>query len=67
VYSNAISFRYIFVSPMIRCMETAIHLFKNYPNKEKLTFVVVPHMKEGLNTSNDMCTSNQILRSTIDP
>lgn len=51
---NAINFNVVFVSPMQRAMQTCIHLFKNHPNKERIRFVVLPIVREVLETSNDI-------------
>ena len=52
-HANLINFKYVFVSPMLRTCETAIHTFKNHPNKAGIKFVVLPNIKEGLNLCND--------------
>ena len=33
-YAHAIDVKYVFVSHMVRTIETAINIFKNHPNKE---------------------------------
>ena len=40
---------------MVRAIQTAMHLFENHPNKDKIKFLVVPMAKEGLNLCNDFC------------
>ena len=52
---------------MIRTCETAIHIFKNHPNKDKIKFIVLPSVKEGLNLCNDKQGTYQRLRRIIDP
>ena len=51
---NKINFSVVFVSPLQRTMQTCIHLFKNHPNKAKIRFVVLPIIREVLETSNDI-------------
>ena len=59
--------RLVFVSPMIRTCETAIHIFKNHPNKANIKFVVLPSIKEGLNLCNDKQGTHSRMRRIIDP
>ena len=51
---NAVNFKVVFVSPMQRALQTCIHLFKNHPNKKQIRFVVLPIVREVLETSNDI-------------
>lgn len=39
---------------MQRALQTAIHMFKNHPNKDKITFVVLPLIHEYFHVSNDI-------------
>ena len=36
----------VLVSPMVRALETAYHVFKNHPNFNNIEFIVVPKLKE---------------------
>lgn len=51
---NSINFKVVFVSPMQRALQTCIHLFKNHPNKKNVRFIVLPVVREVLETSNDI-------------
>ncbi len=51
---NAVNFKVVFVSPLQRTLQTCIHLFKNHPNKSNIHFVVLPIIREVLETSNDI-------------
>ena len=52
---------------MVRTCETAIHIFKGHPDKQKIKFVVLPSVKEGLNLCNDKQGTYTRLRRIIDP
>lgn len=39
---------------MVRAMETCIHLFKSHPNREGIKFIVVPLLREVLESSSDI-------------
>ena len=52
-HANEINVKYVFVSPMVRTCETAIHIFKNHPRKKDIKFIILPSVKEGLNLCND--------------
>ncbi|CDW90334.1 UNKNOWN [Stylonychia lemnae] len=66
-HASQINFRYVIVSQMVRACQTAIHIFKNHPNKDKIKFIVIPLVKEGLNTGNDKCGTYERMRKIIDP
>lgn len=51
---NKVNFKVVFVSPMQRTLQTCIHLFKNHPNKKDIRFVVLPIIREVLETANDI-------------
>jgi S-ribosylhomocysteine lyase LuxS involved in autoinducer biosynthesis len=51
---NSVNYRVVFVSPMQRTLQTCIHLFKNHPNKQDIRFIVLPIIREVLETSNDI-------------
>jgi len=44
----------VWVSPMRRAMQTAIHMFKGHPNIAKINFLVVPQVHEWVHCSNDL-------------
>ncbi len=52
---------------MIRACQTAIHVFKNHPNKKDIKFIVLPLVKEGLNLNNDKCGTLERMRKVINP
>lgn len=59
---NNINFKIVFVSPLQRTLQTTIHLFKNHPNKDNIKFIVVPILREVLETSNDIALDiNEII------
>ena len=66
-HANQIKVKYVIVSQMVRAIQTAIHIFKNHPNKQNIKFLVIPMVKEGLNCSNDKCGTYERLRSIVDP
>ena len=47
------NFRYVLVSPMQRAMQTCIHMFKDHPMKDQITFLVEPLCREIVHTPND--------------
>ena len=51
---NCLNVKYVLVSPMQRALQTAIHMFKNHPNKANLVCIVVPEVHEILHTTNDI-------------
>lgn len=51
---DQIKVKTVFVSPIQRALQTTIHLFKNHPNKAKIEFIVLPIIREILNSSNDV-------------
>lgn len=38
-------------------MQTAYHIFKNHPDFDKIKFIIVPKMKEGLKACSDIPTN----------
>ena len=50
---NAMHFSVVYVSPMYRTLMTAMNVFKAHPNRQNISFVVLPVAKEALNTCND--------------
>ena len=51
---EGLNFKYVLVSPMQRAMQTAIHMFKNHKNLDKIKFLVVPILREIMYTANDI-------------
>lgn len=51
---NKLNVRTVFVSPVQRAIQTAVHMFKDHPNKANITLVVVPIMREIMHTANDI-------------
>jgi hypothetical protein len=51
---NQINFKTVFVSPMRRAVETCVHLFKKHPNKDQIRFIILPIVREVLETANDI-------------
>eukprot|EP00343_Euplotes_focardii_P009499 CAMPEP_0205823748 /NCGR_PEP_ID=MMETSP0206-20130828/17773_1 /ASSEMBLY_ACC=CAM_ASM_000279 /TAXON_ID=36767 /ORGANISM="Euplotes focardii, Strain TN1" /LENGTH=210 /DNA_ID=CAMNT_0053121191 /DNA_START=18 /DNA_END=647 /DNA_ORIENTATION=- len=43
----------IFVSPLRRALETAYNVYKTHPDFKKIRFIVLPWIRESLNTSSD--------------
>jgi len=52
--TNNIKIHTVFVSPLRRTLETAYHIFKNHENFENIKFIVVPSLRESLNTVSDI-------------
>lgn len=44
----------VFISPFRRALQTAYEIFKSHPQLNDIKFVLMPKMREGLNTSNDI-------------
>lgn len=44
----------VFVSPIQRAIQTTIELFKHHPNLLSIKFIILPLVREILNTSNDV-------------
>lgn len=44
----------VFVSPIQRAMQTTIELFSNHPNLHCIKFIILPLVREILNTTNDV-------------
>ena len=51
---NVINFNTVFISPLQRCLQTCIHMFKTHPNKAEIRFIVLPVVREVFATSNDI-------------
>lgn len=44
----------MYVSPFVRNIETAIHLFGNHPNKANINFVILPLIREYIVAKDDI-------------
>ena len=44
----------VFVSPLRRTLETTYYMFKNHPNFSKINFIILPTLRESLNTVSDI-------------
>jgi len=51
---NEIDFAVVFVSPLRRAMQTSYYLFETHPNRTNIRFIVLPLVRECLDTSNDI-------------
>lgn len=51
---NKLNIRTVLVSPVQRAIQTAVHMFKDHPNKANITLVIVPIMREIMHTANDI-------------
>lgn len=51
---NPLKIHTVFVSPLRRTLETAYQVYKNHPDFENIRFVVLPWIRESLNTSSDV-------------
>lgn len=54
VIMNQIKVHTVFVSPLRRTLETTYHIFKEHPDFSKMKFIVVPNLRESMNTSSDI-------------
>ena len=52
--TNSIEWKTVFVSPFRRAIQTAIHLFKNHPNKGNIKFVILPIVREVIQDYDDI-------------
>ena len=52
---------------MQRAMQTCIHLFKNHPNKKQIRFIVLPIVREVLETSNDIALNIDVIIEKYKP
>lgn len=63
---NSVDWRVVFVSPIQRTMQTAVHLFKNHPNVTSIKFVVLPVAREVLKNTCDMAMDYRKLISLFE-
>ena len=52
--ANQLKVEYVLVSPLRRALQTAYHTFKNHPNFENIQFILVPKLREAIDTSWDI-------------
>jgi broad specificity phosphatase PhoE len=52
---NDLNVKYIFTSPMLRCLETTYEILKHHPDKDKFKVYVHPYITEGINSIHDYC------------
>ena len=64
---DKINFKVVFVSPLQRTLQTCIHLFKKNPRKGEIRFVVLPIIREVLETSNDIALDVNTLMEMYAP
>lgn len=48
--TNGINVGYVLMSPLRRAVETAYHMFKTHPSFDKIQFIIVPYMREAVDT-----------------
>mmetsp|Transcript_2928 Transcript_2928/g.4970 ORF Transcript_2928/g.4970 Transcript_2928/m.4970 type:complete len:93 (+) Transcript_2928:256-534(+) len=46
--------KYVLVSPLRRCLQTAYYLFCEHPNFEKVKFILDPNLREHLHSPCDV-------------
>ena len=51
-----LNFKYVWVSPLVRTMKTAIHMFKGHPNLANIQFIVEPMIRAIHTTTQNMNT-----------
>ena len=49
-----LNFKYVWVSPLVRTMKTAIHMFKGHPNLANIRFIVEPMIRAIHTTTQNM-------------
>jgi hypothetical protein len=52
--TNHLKIHTIFISPLRRALQTTYHVYKSHPDFEKIKFIILPSLREGLNTSSDI-------------
>lgn len=52
--ANQLKVDSVLVSPLRRAMETAYHVFKNHPSFDNIKFIVVPKLREAVDTAWDI-------------
>lgn len=51
---NKLDVKYVFVSPLLRALQTSRFLFETHPQKTNITFIVVPMTREVISSINDL-------------
>lgn len=49
-----VEFDTVFVSPLLRAVETAYYMFEDHPNFENIQFVIHPDLRENIMTAGDI-------------
>lgn len=61
--ANMLKPKYVIVSPLRRALETAYYTFNTHPNFDDIQFILLPTLKEGLDTACDIPLN---IKDTID-
>ena len=59
--AKSLTIHTVFVSPLIRSIQTAYHLFKDHPNFASIKFVIVPKAREEFLSTDDTKNANYSL------
>ena len=59
--AKSLTIHTVFVSPLIRSIQTAYHLFKDHPNFDSIKFVIVPKAREEFLCTDDTKIANYSL------
>lgn len=51
---NKLYVKYVFVSPLLRALQTSKFLFETHPQKESIKFIVMPMSREVISSINDL-------------
>ena len=62
---NKIDFKYLFVSPLRRTIETTYYTFRNHPNWKTMDIILHPLLREKIGISGDVPLPNQQLKLAI--
>lgn len=54
---NSLKIKYVFCSPMLRCLQTCFYSLKNHPQKEQIKVLVHPLITETVNCNHDFSRS----------
>jgi len=63
---NKIDFRYLFVSPLRRTLETTYYTFRNHPNWKTMEIIVHPLLREKIGISGDVPLPNSQLKLALE-
>ena len=50
------NYKVVYVSPLRRTLMTAMHMFKNHPNKDNIQFKVLPVVTEAMISTVDVAS-----------